>query len=208
MRADAERNRRRLLDAARTLFAERGLNVSMDDIAREAGVGVGTAYRRFSSREAIVVALFDERLDEMETRARAAAAAPDPWHALTEFFTGSMAHQARDRGLKQLLFSSVEGREKVAQMRARVMPIIQDVVDRAKVAGVLRSDVELADFHVISFMVGSVVDFAAPVDGELWQRYSVLLFDALRPGRTTPLPRAALTPEQMQTAMECWRPPR
>ena len=73
LRADAERNRRRLLDAARTLFAQRGLEVSLDDIAREAGVGVGTAYRRFRSRDEIVDALFDERLADMEARAEAAA---------------------------------------------------------------------------------------------------------------------------------------
>src|SRR3712207_5485108 len=154
LRADAERNRTRMLDAARTLFAERGLDVSMDDIAREAGVGVGTAYRRFRSRDEIVDALFDERLEQMQARARAAAEDPDAWHALVEFFTGSLRAQAQDRGFKQLLFSSAEGREKVRRMRAKVLPVVEEVIARAKAAGQLREDVDVVDFTVLSFMVG------------------------------------------------------
>ncbi|MEA2125612.1 MAG: hypothetical protein QOI80_2394 [Solirubrobacteraceae bacterium] len=206
LRADAERNRTRLLDAARTLFAERGLDVSMDDIAREAGVGVGTAYRRFRSRDEIVDALFDESFAAMEARAAAAEADPDAWHALVQFFTTSMRHQAKDRGFKQLLFSSAEGHEKVTRMRGRVIPLIERLIARAKAAGDLRDDVDVADFTVLTFMVGAAVEFAAPVDDTLWERYATLLFDGLRAGRTTPLPREGLTPEQLETAMVCWKP--
>jgi AcrR family transcriptional regulator len=206
LRADAERNRTRLLDAARTLFAERGLDVSMDDIAHEAGVGVGTAYRRFRSRDEIVAALFDERLGDVEARALAAVAHPDPWQGLVDFFFGSLHQQAENRGLKQLLFSSGQGRERVAQMRAKVLPIMERVLARAQDAGVVRSDVEVADLHMLSFMVGSVVDFAEPVDDEVWERYASLALDCLRPGSSTPLPRASLGTDQMESAMECWQP--
>jgi AcrR family transcriptional regulator len=206
LRADAERNRKRLLDAARTLFAERGLDVSMDDIARAAGVGVGTAYRRFRSRDQIVEALFDERLEQMQVRARAAEEDPDAWRALVEFFTGSLRAQAQDRGFKQLLFSSDEGRAKVKQMRAKVVPVMERIVARAKEAGQLREDVDVVDFTVLSFMVGAAVDFAAPVDDGVWERYAALLFDALRPGSASPLPRAGLAPEQLDAAMQCWHP--
>jgi AcrR family transcriptional regulator len=206
LRADAERNRERLLEAARTLFAERGLDVSMDDIARAAGVGVGTAYRRFRSRDEIVEALFDERLEQMQARAKAAEEDPDAWHALVEFFTGSLRAQARDRGFKQLLFSSAEGREKVRRMRAQVVPVMERIVARAKEAGQLREDVDVVDFTVLSFMVGAAVDFAAPVDDGVWERYAALLFDALRPGSASPLPHAGLAPEQLETAMQCWHP--
>lgn len=208
LRADAERNRRRLLDAARTLFAERGLEVSMDDIAREAGVGVGTAYRRFRSRDEIVDALFDEVLADMEARAAAVEDEPDAWTALTGFFMANLRAQARDRGLKQLLHQSVDGREKVTAMRTRIMPRIKAVMDRAKADGTLRPDIAPADFAVISFMVGAAVDFAAPVDPELWERYAALLIDGLRAGGQVPLPREALAPEQLEAAMQCWKPPR
>jgi AcrR family transcriptional regulator len=208
LRADAERNRKRLLDAARTLFAERGLDVSMDDIADAAGVGVGTAYRRFRSREEIIDALFDERLAEMQARARAAEEDPDAWHALVEFFTGSLRAQAADRGFKQLLFSSDDGREKVKRMRAHVVPVMERLITRAQKAGQLREDVDVVDFTVLSFMVGAAVDFTAPVDDAIWERYAALLFDALRPGSGSPLPRAGLAPEELESAMQCWRPPK
>jgi AcrR family transcriptional regulator len=208
LRADAERNRKRLLDAARTLFAERGLDVSMDDIAHAAGVGVGTVYRRFRSRDEIIDALFDERLEEMQARARAAEEDPDPWQALVEFFTASLRAQAQDRGFKQLLFSSDEGRAKVKRMRGHVVPVMERVIERAKAAGQLRQDVDVVDFTVLSFMIGAAVDFTAPVDDTVWERYAALLFDALRPGNTSPLPRAALGAEELDAAMQCWRPPK
>lgn len=208
LRADAERNRRRLLDAARALFAERGLEVSMDDIAREAGVGVGTAYRRFRSRDEIVDALFDEALAAMEARAFAVEDEPDAWKAFTGFFLANMRAQAADRGLKQLLHQSVEGREKVARMRARMVPRIEAVMERAKADGALRPDVTIADLTILSVMIGSVVDFTAPVDSDVWERYAGLLFDGLRTGCTNPLPREALDPEQLESAMQCWKPPR
>ncbi len=208
LRADAERNRRRLLDAARTLFAERGLEVSLDDIAREAGVGVGTAYRRFRSRDEIVEALFDEQLAAMEARAEAAAAEPDPWTALTGFFLTNMQAQAQNRGLKQLLHQSVDGREKVTAMRERVMPRIEAIIDRAKADGSLRQDAVLTDFTVLSIMIGAAVDFAGCVDDTVWERYAALLFDGLRAGSHAPLPRESLDPEQLESAMQCWKPSR
>ena len=79
LRADAERNRRLLLDAARELFAERGLGVTLDDIAHRAGLGVGTAYRRFGSRAALIDALFEERLGEIVAVAKESLEVEDPW---------------------------------------------------------------------------------------------------------------------------------
>jgi AcrR family transcriptional regulator len=208
LRADAERNRRRLLDAARVLLAERGLDVSMDDIARAAGVGVGTAYRRFRNRDEIIDALFDEQLSGMEERARVAAESADAWEGLKAFMIGSLRAQAENRGLKQLLFSQAEGREKVHAMRARMLPLMEQVVARAQADGNLRRDFTVGDIPVLSFMIGSVVDFAGSVDDEVWERYLGLLLDGLRPGAATPLPRPSLDQQQLEAAMECWRPAR
>src|ERR1700761_4755874 len=85
LRKDAERNRQRVLDAARELFAERGLGVSLDDIARHAGVGVGTVYRRFPDKEQLIDALFEERIGEMLSAAGESLEMPDPWLALVRF---------------------------------------------------------------------------------------------------------------------------
>src|SRR3954452_25583966 len=118
LRADAERNRTRLLDAARELFAERGLDVSMDEIAHHAGVGVGTAYRRFGSRDELIGALFEARMEEYVALAEDALREPDAWVALTGFLERSLAMQAADRGLKDLVFSHGRARGRVTRVRA------------------------------------------------------------------------------------------
>src|SRR3954451_22140120 len=105
LRADAERNRARLLEAARELFAERGIDVTMDDIAHHAVVGVGTAYRRFGSRDELIGALFEARMEEYVALAEDALREPDAWAALAGFLERSTAMQAADRGLKDLVFS-------------------------------------------------------------------------------------------------------
>src|SRR5436190_821839 len=85
LRRDAERNRQRILDAARELFTERGLAVSLNDIAHHAGVGVGTVYRRFPDRVQLIEALFEQRLEQIRELAEAARAEPDPWQAFIRF---------------------------------------------------------------------------------------------------------------------------
>src|SRR5919199_6062316 len=90
LRKDAARNRQRLLDAASELFAARGLDVTLNDIAHHAGVGVGTAYRRFANKEEVIDALFEQRLNEVATRAEAALTDPDAWHGLTSFLEQSL----------------------------------------------------------------------------------------------------------------------
>src|SRR4051794_35342921 len=103
LRADAAQNRERILTAAAELFAERGLQVSLNDIAHHAGVGVGTAYRRFANKEAVIDALFEERLEAVATVAKEALADSDPWHGLVAFLERSLEMQFGDRGLNQIL---------------------------------------------------------------------------------------------------------
>src|ERR1700733_13464998 len=90
LRRDAERNRVRILEAARAVFSERGLSGSYDDIADAAGVGVGTVYRRFPDREELIDALFESRVKEVAEAARSAAENPDPWQGLVDYLTRSL----------------------------------------------------------------------------------------------------------------------
>src|ERR1700710_1309007 len=113
LRADAARNRARLLAAAKEVFAERGLDATMDEVARRAGVGAGTAYRRFRNRDDLIGALFEERLDEFMATLEWARADDDPWRGLSGFLERWMEMQAEDRGFKELLLQSVEGRERM-----------------------------------------------------------------------------------------------
>src|ERR1051325_8125083 len=98
LRRDAERNRQRILEAASEVFNERGLEVSLDEIARHAGVGVGTVYRRFRSKEELVEALFMDRLDTVAAVADEALSTPDPWTGLVSFMEQMAGIMAGDTG--------------------------------------------------------------------------------------------------------------
>src|ERR1700710_870300 len=102
LRKDAERNRERLLAAARELFASRGLEVTLNDIAHHAGVGVGTAYRRFANKEEVIDALFEEGLQDMAAAAQDALVDDDAWRGLVTFLERSMHMQFGDRGLNEI----------------------------------------------------------------------------------------------------------
>ncbi len=200
LRRDASRNRERILDAARELFAERGLEVTMDEIARHAGVGVATVYRRFPQRTQIIEALFEQRMDDYLALAETSLADPDPWHGLVEFFEQGLAMQAADRGLKELLVGHGHASESGARVRAQVLALAEQLVTRAQEAGALRPDVGARDLPIVSLMLGQVIDFSHAVAPDLWRRYLALLLDGLRnPGR--PLPLAPLEPAQLDAAI-------
>src|ERR687897_2648177 len=145
LRADAERNRQRLLAAAKDLFATRGLDVTLDDVARHAGVGTGTAYRRFPNKDALIDALMVDRIGEIAEIARECLEEPDPWVGLTSYFDRALALQAADRGLKEVLFSSGRGRERSVQARRQIAPVVTQMVKRAVEAGAVRSDFSTSD---------------------------------------------------------------
>jgi len=126
----------------RPLDCERGLDVTLNDIAHHAGVGVGTAYRRFSNKEEVIDALFEQRLDQVAALATEALEDPDAWRGLTTFLEQSLRLQLEDRGLKEILNNPYLGQDRVNEARDRIAPLINAMVDRAKAQGVLRRDFE------------------------------------------------------------------
>jgi AcrR family transcriptional regulator len=203
LRRDAERNRVRILRAAAEVFTERGLQATLDEVAERAGVGVGTVYRRFPDKEALVEALFSERLDTLVGFAEQALAEPDPWVALATFLEQAASVIAGDRGLRQILMFATYGRDRVDQARARMLPVVSAIVRRAQEAGDVRADLSPTDVPLIEFMLSATAEYAGQVRPEIWRRYLGLILDALRPGRpaATVLPEPALTPDEMVQAM-------
>ncbi len=199
LRKDAERNRRRILDAAAELFAERGLAVTLNDIAHHADVGVGTVYRRFPDKDVLIDALFEERVEEMLALAEVALNDPDPWHGLESFLEHGLELQARDKGLKQLLLGTPQGCARVGGVRERMLPIVGALVARAHDAGQLRDDLAPEDLAVTQWMLGAVVDYGREVSPDLWRRYLRLLLRGMRAEPSPPdsLPVRALTREQL-----------
>jgi AcrR family transcriptional regulator len=207
LRADAERNRQRLMAAAKDLFRTRGLDVTLDDVARHAGVGTGTAYRRFPNKDALIDALMVDRIGELAAIARECLEEPDPWAGLTGYFERALALQAADRGLKEVLFSSGRGRERSVQARKAIAPVVTKMVRRAVAAGVVRSDIATSDVPVINFMVNTVVDFGRDVRPDLYRRYLAIVLDGLRPrDDLEPLPVDALEVNDFQDALSRWKP--
>ena len=209
LRRDAERNRQRILQAAREVFAERGLGVTLDEIARHAGVGVGTVYRRFADKEALIDALFEDRIGELVAIAEQALTEDDAWEGLLRFLDRSLAMQSADRGLKDVITSSTHGHDRVAQARARMAPLVTQLVHRAQAAGELRADLEPTDVPVITLLLALVADFTSDVVPELWRRYLTIVLDGLRTRREgpSPLPVDALDLDELGDAMRSWRPP-
>lgn len=207
LRADAERNRQRLLAAAKDLFATHGLDVTLDDIARHAGVGTGTAYRRFPNKDALIDALMVDRIGEMAAIARECLEEPDPWRGISGFFERALALQAADRGLKDVLFSSGRGRERSVQARQQMAPVVGRLVRRAVEAGAVRSDMSTTDVPLINFMLNTLVDFGREVDPDLYKRYLAIVLDGLRPREDLePLPVQPLKVTVFQDALARWKP--
>jgi AcrR family transcriptional regulator len=207
LRADAERNRQRLLAAAKELFAERGLDVTLDEVARHAGVGTGTAYRRFPNKDALIEALMVDRIQALGAIAEECLEEPDPWLALTGYFERALALQASDRGLKDVLFSPGRGRERVAHARRALGGPATKLVQRAIDAGVVRSDLGTSDVPLINFMLNTIVDFGRDAEPELYRRYLTIVLDGLRPQEEA-LPVPALSIPRFQELMTTWPRPK
>jgi AcrR family transcriptional regulator len=208
LRRDAERNKQRIMAAARELFAKRGLEVTMDDIADHAGVGVGTVYRRFPDRELLIDALFEESLESVLALAEEGLEMKDPWEGFVHFFAGALEMQAANHALKGLLFSTAHGRERVAESRARISPVASQLAARAQASGDLRPDVTDSDMTVLSLGLGTTDDFAGQVEPEIWRRYLGIVLDGLRTSRKAPskLDVEPIADAELDQAMRTWRP--
>lgn len=183
LRRDAERNRQRILAAAADVFTERGLDATLDEVARAAGVGIGTVYRRFPDKESLVAELFRDRIDALVTVAEQACAVPDPWQGVTGYLEYAATALAGDLGLRQLMMFGTYDRDQVCYARDRMSPVVTRLVERAKASGDLRPDFQAADVKMIAFMLSSVAEYAAAAAPTIWRRYLAMLIDGLRPSR-------------------------
>jgi AcrR family transcriptional regulator len=198
LRKDAARNRALLVQAAREVFAERGLEASLDDIAHHAGLGVGTAYRHFANKYELAKAIFAEAIDDIVSLAELAATMDDPWQGIAGFLEGTAEAQTADRGLREVLMG-VHDAEQMERVNDRISVPLNDLVTRAKAVGAVRADLEGTDIGVVLIMLCTVADIASDVAPDLWRRYLPMLMNGLRPGAD--LPVAPITDELFRTAV-------
>ncbi len=177
IRADARRNRERLLDAARQVFAEQGSSASMEAIAKQAGVGVGTLYRHFPKRFDVVEAVYQDDVDELEESARRAVAELEPWPAVEAFFDAFLSYARRKGAMISELQQAFEKHPEFrSKMRERIEAAFALVLDRAKAEGAVRSDISGSD---VIQLTGPVCSNAA-ISSEQARRLMGVIVDGLR----------------------------
>ena len=190
LRADAARNRARVLDAARTAFAEAGLDVGVEEIARRAGVGKGTLYRRFPTKEALVRAIFEDILEDIERIADQADAEPDAWTAFTTYLSATARMQASNQGFYDVVARGLGAAALSPEQRQRILKAAERPLKRAQEAGAVRGDLVPEDVQIMLRMLGAATRAAPdghPMDDH-WQRYLGLLLDSTHPDAATQLP--------------------
>ncbi|GAB3562298.1 TetR/AcrR family transcriptional regulator [Spelaeicoccus albus] len=178
-RKDVARNRQLLLDAGRHVFAERGLDATLDDIAHSAGVGAGTAYRHFGSRQGIIDAIFSDVAHSFIDDAEHALTIDDPWRGFVTFVERLAERQAADRGLYQV-FTGQSGGCISREDWQTLSSSITAVADRAKESGVLRDDVGLSDVVGLFSMLGPVYDLSTATATPIWRRHIDIFLRGVR----------------------------
>ena len=189
LRADARRNREAVLDAARELFAEQGLDAQMPDVAKAAKVGVGTVYRHFPTKEDLIRALADDRFRRLAERAGEALEEEDAWQAFEGFIRFSAEIQAEDRGLCEVMGSRSEIMEAAAEA-AGLPELSEQLVKRAQRSGELRSDVTWEDVPMIACSLGRITQAQEGPAAGRWPRLLAIVLDGLRAPGAERLPRS------------------
>jgi AcrR family transcriptional regulator len=204
-RRHAQRNHELLVAAAREVFAEDGVEASLEEIARRAGVGIGTLYRHFATREALVEAIFEERINELIAIAEAAAAERDSWQALVRFLEHMLELQAGDRVLKDVLMRYPPAAGRVASAREEMRGLFEQLLERAREQGRLRDDFTLPDLALLFWSFSPLIDATAEVAPNAWRRHLHWLLDGLRTEAATPQVEAPLSDEELHASMQALR---
>lgn len=200
LRTDAERNRVRIIEAAAAAFARDGLEVPLEDVADEAGVGIGTLYRRFSGRDELIGACFERRLAQYARAAEEALAAPDGWTGFAGYVERVCAMQAADRGLADVLNRSLPNAKALEAHRSRGYQLSVRLIQRAQAEGTLRADVVAEDLALLFMANAGVVEVTRGAARDAWRRFLGIFLDGLRTVGASPLP-APPTPRQTMRAM-------
>ena len=197
LRRDAERNRHRIVEAARNAFAADGIDVSVEEIARRAGVGMGTLYRRFPTKGDLVDAVLEDAFAEVCQAARSALDVDDAWAGFTTFLEQVFELHVRNRGLKDVIASGQHDLRRLEALRAQMRPLVSEIVARAQAQGTLRADFAAEDVPMLFWTGGRVAEVTSDVAPDLWRRYLGFVLDGLRADAATPLPAGPLTRAQL-----------
>jgi AcrR family transcriptional regulator len=201
LRVDAERNRRRIVTAAQEAFSDLGIDVPMAEVARRAGVGVGTLYRRYPTRADLVAAAFEDKMAAYAKAAKAALEDPDPWRGFCDYVRRICAMQADNSGFTTVLTMTFPTAKRFEADRDRAFADFSALVERTKAAGKLRADFATEDMPLFLMANAGVLTATADAAPESSQRVvAYLLQGCAAAAATEPLP-APPAPRQLYRAM-------
>jgi AcrR family transcriptional regulator len=202
LRRDAQRNRDALVTAARQVFCDHGLEAPLEQIARQAGVGIATLYRRFPSRAALLDAVLADNLQAHVDAAEQALDMDDPWEGFASYLEQSCRLQAADRGLNDVMGMRFPRATAVEAAKARLFELVAQVVDRAQQSGQLRADLTLEDLALVTWANTRILPASRAAGApDAWRRHLGFLLDGFRADRAHPLPQPPLSPRQVHRAM-------
>jgi AcrR family transcriptional regulator len=202
-RRDAERNRRRLIEAGRAVFAE-GPDAPFEEVARRAGVGIGTLYRHFRTRDALVESIYADHIDEVVAAAEEAAGSEDAWAGLVAFLERVLQLQARNLPLRGVFLRHGDDGA-IAERRKRIQPALARLVDRAREQGSVRDDFTLGDLSLALWSFAPIFEATAGVAPDAWRRHLRILLDGMRPAAATPHQARPLTRKQLEASIRALR---
>lgn len=188
LRIDAERNRGRIIAAARRVFARDGLNASMASVAREAGVGIATMFRRFPTKEELIDAVFVDRMDAYLQAVLVALDDPDPWNGFVGYIETACAMQAADSGFADVLNTAFPTAKGLEARRVKAFEAMVELIDRAKATGRLREDFHPSDVALLHMANAGVVSVTGEAAPSAWRRVAALLTQAFEAPARGPLP--------------------
>ena len=200
-RRDAQERRDKLLAAAQREFAAHGVDASLEKIARDAGVAIGTLYRHFPTRLDLLMAAFKPRLQEFLDGAAKALEMDDPWEGFVYYLENLFGVQAGDRGFNDFLSRRFPGNADTERIHDQMCRQIEDVLTRAQEAGEARADITQADIVNLIWSNGRMIDATSTTAPNAWRRYLYLMLDAYRAERAHSLPEPPMTEKQLYDAM-------
>jgi AcrR family transcriptional regulator len=196
-RRDAEVNRQRILTAAAEVFCSEGVSASLAEIARRAGVGNATLHRNFAGKEQLLDELFEQIYADRLARAEKANADPDPWHGLVSFMEDTLEEALCDRAAGELMLTHLTDDR-------RLVKVVQQLMGRAQAAGVLRSDVTVADLGLLVLGIRNTIELTAERSPNQWRRHMAVVLAGLQDREGTPLPGRAIGIDQFRQAVRAW----
>lgn len=201
VRRDAERSRQRILDAAREVFAVHGLDAGLNEIARRAGVGVGTVYRRFPDKASLIEAVMDDEVASLAVLIEDFFHTDSAWDGLSRLLYAVAERQVAHRGFSDAILGSSHHRRYSAAFRTRVGPRMVALVQRAEREGSLRAGVSLGDLMMVLLMVGELGTAGKAVCPGIHRRYLGLFLESLRADDGRAALEPGITEVQAQSIM-------